>query len=513
MTTMLFVRRFLADYVRNPVNMLVLVLVPLVFVIVAAGSMAKAAELFGSAASRPAVETSTAGWAAGILAGVAMYYQVTDARDVDRRLVIAGLSGPRLVTARMIAGLGVAGIVSTTALVALAVRTGIDDPARVAAGTFLFSAIYLGIGALVGARVRNPLNGTVLLLFVWLIDVFLGPTLSGTDRWITRVFPTHYVSLWAVDLPSRHSGRLGDLGISLAWTAAALLAAFVVVNRTTRTANRRHRQPRPGSVRSQVAEAVRMSWRDWRRNPVLWVLLVVVPATFIWLADATTPPGQIPVALTEAGRQATAILDPANIHAATMAPVSEAALATLAGIFVILDARSGDRRLVLVGMRIGAVLTARLAVIGFAALLATAASVAVTAALFDARQWSLFILANVLIALTYGLIGVLLGPIFGKVSGVFIAFLLPFIDIGISQSPMLRSSPDGWASYLPSYGAMRVLVDSGLTDGFDEARSLLLALGWVAALTLAAIALFRHTAHPVTPAQQPSTSTVDSAAR
>jgi len=36
------------------------------------------------------------------------------------------------------------------------------------------------------------------------------------------------------------------------------------------------------------------------------------------------------------------------------------------------------------------------------------------------------------------LLGVLLGPVFGKVSGVFIAFLNPFADIGIGQSPMLR---------------------------------------------------------------------------
>jgi hypothetical protein len=40
-------------------------------------------------------------------------------------------------------------------------------------------------------------------------------------------------------------------------------------------------------------------------------------------------------------------------------------------------------------------------------------------------------------------VGVLLAPLFGKVAGVFVAFLIPFLDLGILQSPMLRADgPD-----------------------------------------------------------------------
>src|SRR6266511_2562681 len=79
-TTILFVRRFLADYARNPVNLLVL------------------------------VQAVTAGWAAGFVAAIAMYFQVAAARDTDRRLVIAGLPTTRLVGARLASGLaGVSG--------------------------------------------------------------------------------------------------------------------------------------------------------------------------------------------------------------------------------------------------------------------------------------------------------------------------------------------------------------------------------------------------------------------
>lgn len=496
MTTALLLRRFLADYARNPANLLVLVLVPTVFVIVAAGSMADAARLLGGAGGGPAVQKATVGWAAGFLAGVAMYFQVQAARDADRRLVIAGLPGARLVGARLLAGLALACLASAAALVALALRTGIDDPGRVSAGTLMTAVIYLAIGAVVGAAVRNPVNGTVVILFVWLIDVFFGPTLSSTESVATRLLPTHFVSLWMVDLPTRHGGRLGDLGWGLVWTGTAALVAYGLVTRASQLAHPHRSHTTPGGAAAQTIAAVRMGWRDWRRNPVLWVLLVLVPAVFIWLSDAITPHGSTPVTLNEGGRRAAELLDPAHMHAATMAPIGIASLSMLAGLFVVVDARAGDQRLTLAGLRTGAVLTARLTIVALAALLATAASLGVTAIVFDAHQWWVYAGANALIAVTYGLLGVLLGPIFGKVNGVFIAFLVPFLDIGIGQSPMLRTEPAAWAQYLPGYGGVRVLIDGALTATFDETRTLLLALAWLAALALAATALFDLAARP-----------------
>jgi hypothetical protein len=130
-------------------------------------------------------------------------------------------------------------------------------------------------------------------------------------------------------------------------------------------------------------------------------------------------------------------------------------------------------------------------VIGLAVLIATAVSLGVTATVFDARQWGVYAAGNALVAATYGLVGVVLGPIFGRVSGVFIAFLMPFLDLGIGQSPMLRSSPPGWAHLLPGYGGGRVLLDGALTAHFDEARALLIGLLWLAGLLVAATLLFR----------------------
>lgn len=500
MSTLVLTRRFLTDYARNPVNLLLLVLVPVVFVVVAAGSLVEAARLFGSSEAS-AVATATAGWAAGFLAGIAMYFQTAAARAADRGLVIAGLPAWRLVTARLGTGLVLAVLASAAALVALWARTGIEDPARAAVGTMMFALIYLGIGAVVGALVGNPVNGTVLILFVWILDVFFGPAMStAADQVGTRVLPTHYVTLWMTDLPLRHGGRVGDLGIAALWTAGALAVAFTVVVGTVRVARRRRRS-RPGSVVDQFVAATRMGWRDWRRNPVLWLLLVAVPAVFILAAQAITPHRPTSIVVAEDGLRSARTFDVFDLHAGTMAPIAVASLATLAALFVVLDTGPGDRRIALAGLRPGVALAARLAVIGAATALATAVSLAVAAFVFDPRQWVWYAAANALIAVTYAFLGVLLAPVFGRVAGVFIAFLIPFLDVGIGQSPMLRGEPAAWATYLPGYGAYRILIDGGLTAGFDEAGALLAALGWLAVLAAVAIGLVHRTIRPTTGAR------------
>ena len=60
----------------------------------------------------------------------------------------------------------------------------------------------------------------------------------------------------------------------------------------------------------------------------------------------------------------------------------------------------------------------------------------------------------------------------------------------------MRGEPTAWAAYLPGYGAYRVLIDGGLTPGFDEIRGLLIAAGWLAALAVAATVLVRRTIRP-----------------
>ena len=265
--------------------------------------------------------------------------------------------------------------------------------------------------------------------------------------------------------------------------------ACAVVAATTRVARHR-RSARPGSVGDQFAAALRLGWRDGCRNPVLWVLLAVVPAVFILLADAITPARPAALTLVENGRRFTETVELSHIHAGTMAPIAIASLATLAGLFTVLDARITDQRLVLAGLRAGVLLAARLAVIIFAAGLASVVSLAVTATVFDAHQWGLYAAANALLATTYGLLGAILGPRLR--SGRRSVHRLP----RPVPRPRHRAEPD--AQRPPGYGGSRVLIDASLTAGFDETRSLLIAVGWLATLLGAAALLLRCTARRTT---------------
>ena len=484
------VRRFLADYARIPANLLLLAVVPVVFVILAAGTLSDAAKLLGGAGGGAAIATVTAGWAAGLLAAVAMYFQVSSARDTDRRLVLAGLARSRLVAARLVTGACLAILGTGAALTALLVRTSIEQPARVALGTLMFAAIYLAFGAIVGATVPNPVNGTLVLLFVWIIDVFFGPTLSASQFLLTRILPTHFVSLWTVDLPPGHGGP-SELAVSLLWTVVALVVAFGVVMHTTRVVRA---QPEPAArhlLRGQLAAGLRMGWHGWRRTPALWVLLAVVPAVFIWLSDAVTPHGSTPISLVEDGVRFTDLVDPAHIHAGTMAPIAVGSLGAVAGVLMSLDAGAADRRLIVAGQRPGVVITTRLGMVMLAASVSTITAALVTAAVFEPHQWGPYLLALALSAATYGLIGMLIGPLFGRVAATYLAFLIPFLDLGIGQSPMLRGEPAAWARYLPGYGSTRALLDGALTLGFDEGGSLLIAGAWVLGLMAVFVTVFR----------------------
>jgi hypothetical protein len=510
-TTVVFIRRFLADYIRNPVNLLLLVVVPTVFVIVASGALAKSAKLLGGPGA-PAVQTATAGWAAAYIAGIAMYFQIAATRDTDRRVVIAGLPAARLAAARLLTGGCLALLAAATALIALAVRTGIDAPTHAVVGTLMFTIIYVAIGAAVGSVVGNPVNGTVIVLFVWIVDVFFGPAMGAGDRLATRVLPTHFVTLWMVELPSDHNGPLSTLGWAVTATIAAIVVAWALVAARTRAAHRRVWRAKPGSVVDQVAAASRAAWRDAGRNPTLWVLFVVVPVVFILGVYVVTPDMPITFFLVENGRRIAQTYPMIKIHGATMAPIAVASLAALVGLFTVLDSHAGDRRAALAGLRPTALLAARLGVLTAAALAATAVSLATTALVFEPARWPTYAAANILLALTYGLLGALLAPIFGRIGGVFIAFLLPFLDIGLIQNPMLQPEPTTLSKLLPGYGGSRVLLDGALTTSFHQAVPLLVGLGWLAGLALAVVVTYQRTTRPArTPSPVPNPVTPVSA--
>lgn len=495
MTTTRLMRLYLVEYARQPLNVVLLVVVPVLFVALSAAAFSDFAAIVGTVGVADDLAAPTAGWAAGFLAGVSGFFLVVGSKQPDRRLVGAGMGSARLVSARLGSGLFLVFVAATAALVTLWLRTDLTDPVRAIGGTFMFAVIYLAIGIAVGSIVNSTVNGSLIVIFIWMIDVFLGPGMAGGDVLITRLFPTHVVTLILLDSVSGHAGPIGDIGWALMWVAVSVLVSALIFFVTTR--QRYHRVRHPSYIRSRrVLAAFEYGFRDYRRNPALWVLLVVLPVFFISLSFYITPDAPASVEVREAGLESLVVLSMIDVHGAIMVPITVAFLSGLAGLFVVQGSLDADRRLALAGYRSSEILAARLGVVTMAVLLVTAVSLVVTAIDFSPAQWPVFAASNLLVALEYGMIGVIVGSLFGKLGGLYMMFLLPFIDVGIAQNVMFSAAPPAWGRFLPAHGAVRLMVDGAFTASFDEWAALGMTLAWILVLFVIGGAIFHQIAAP-----------------
>ena len=541
--TALMMRRALADYARRPLNLVLLVAVPVIIVVALAGDLAAMSKLLSATAKPGHLDVATAGWAAAAVAGLAGFFQVVGSRSADRRLAsIPGAAGP-VVAGRLIAGAGLAVAAAVAASVALAVRGAMVDPARAIPTVALVAVLYVAIGVLVATLVRSEMNGALLVSVIWMLDVFVGSGVGGSTAPFTRLFPLHFPTMILTGQAAHHSGPLSNLGWSLIWTvglAAVAAARYTSTTRPARTApharrattvtagreptvevvdaTRRQRParetPQPASApaagqapripASKAGAGLWAAMREYRRDRVLWALLIVVPVFFVALAAAQTPTKAMPVALINGARHFTAMISLRHIHAGEMASIASALLAGIAGLFVITGGADGDRRLVLAGFKPRQILAGHLGVIAGAAVLTSALSLAISAVFFAPRFWVEYVGADLLIALTYAMIGVLAGPLVGRLGGLYLLLLLSIVDVGYGQTVMFGPNPPGWGAFLPGRGAGRLLLDGSFTGGFEQYGYLLLALGWLAALTAGAVFIVRHqtgttTAHRSSP--------------
>lgn len=488
------VRRYLADQGRRPLNLVLLVVVPVIFVGLSSTAIADFARALGVGSAADSLGSVTASWAAAFLAGVSGFFLVHDSREPDRRLAGAGMSSSAIAGARLTTGLLLALAASIASLMALAALSEVTDPTRAIGGTLLAATIYLAIGVAVGTVVRSDVNGSLVVIFIWMLDVFLGPAMAGGDLAITRVFPTHFVTLVMLDAATAHGGPVSDLGWALLWAAAALAVAAWLFDRNT--APPRGMAGGPPRPWSRVVTGFSYGLIEYRRDVTMWLMLVVIPVMFITLSFYVTPSTPSPIEVVESGATSIAMVPMIDIHGALMVPITIGFLAGLAGLFIVRGSLEADARLVLAGFRPTEVLVSRMGVIAAAALLVSGVSLAVTAIDFEPRSWAWFAASNVLVALTYALLGVLAGVLFGRLGGLYVMFLLPFIDIGIAQNIMFSAAPPEWGALLPGRGAVRVLVDAAFTDHLDVGVDLVLAFAWLVALAVLTAAAFQRIAAP-----------------
>ena len=217
---------FAREQLRAPFTLALLVAVPALFVISAAGVLSDFAGALGGSLAGDAAVALSAGWAAAFISGALGLFQVASSRGADRRLALAGLGPARVAISRITASVGLAIIAAAAAFTALVVRVDVAHPLHAAVAVLAFALLYLAIGVLVGSLVTAPLEGSLLVVFTFLLDTFSGPGMTGGAP------PPWAVSQKAADiLIAAGMGTGSPTGdwVSIALvTCGALAAAFLV---------------------------------------------------------------------------------------------------------------------------------------------------------------------------------------------------------------------------------------------------------------------------------------------
>jgi hypothetical protein len=172
---------FVRQQVRNPVTVAMLVIIPVLFVILAASALEELSSSLGGDVAGSAATALGAGWAAAFLGGILGFFQVSSSRDADRRLALAGMGGLRVAVARIGACIGLSMLVAAIAFVVLWIDTGLADPGLALLAILACGLIYVGIGALIGSLVRDELAGSLTVALIFVMDMYAGPGMSGSE--------------------------------------------------------------------------------------------------------------------------------------------------------------------------------------------------------------------------------------------------------------------------------------------------------------------------------------------
>jgi hypothetical protein len=226
---------FVREHLRARLTLAMLVAIPVFFVLIFASVLGEFADALGGTLSGAGTTSAiSAGWAAAFLCGALAFFEVSSSRGADRRLAAAGLGAARVALARIAAAIALGVTVSAVAFTTLWLRSGIQHPAHAAAAILAFALIYVGVGALVGALVTGPLEGSLLVVLIFSVDVFSGPSMTGSDG-ILAHGPTRDATKLLIAAGTGQSSAGGQwlaVAIAVAVATAVALAAFWFAART-----------------------------------------------------------------------------------------------------------------------------------------------------------------------------------------------------------------------------------------------------------------------------------------
>lgn len=239
---------------------------------------------------------------------------------------------------------------------------------------------------------------------------------------------------------------------------------------------------------SRVSAAFRMGLREYRRTPLLLVLLVGLPVYIIGMFSVIIPTAEISLQFA-GGANVTASI--ASITVTFMTPLTGVFIGGLTGMVVMQMTSKADERLVLAGYRPYQVVLARLLFIGFIGVLVTVAATTMlllTGFVPDHLGW--FTLATLLATLVYGMVGIIVGIVLDTLPGIYFMLLAPMISGFLFQNPVVNET-GVWAAialYLPAHFPLKLAMSAAYTESVDArilVWSLFVLVVWIGLATAA----------------------------
>ncbi|MPZ50571.1 MAG: hypothetical protein GEU75_14955 [Dehalococcoidia bacterium] len=222
------------QYLREPVNLALLLIIPPLLIVAMSGALSTFSNVIGGNLGQRAGSGLAGLWAAAILTGVASFFLSLASACVDGRLILAGLR-PSAVTAAHAAMTIL--IALLTAAVSVLILLATQDVGRLAAlfgAIFVAALIYGSLGSLLSVYVHGDLEGSFVIILIFMLDAFVGGPLAAGRGIAADLLPVHFPSEVAIasmiDAPI-HDSWLVWSGLYL--VATSLLATYALMRRRT----------------------------------------------------------------------------------------------------------------------------------------------------------------------------------------------------------------------------------------------------------------------------------------
>jgi hypothetical protein len=186
------------QYARQPINLVLLALIPPLFIIAMSSAIGTFSDVLGGNLGERAGTALAGLWAASLLAGAATFFILRTSIRADGRLVAAGLPPSSLGMAHAATAVVLATLTTSVSFSMLVLTQDVADPLDLFVAILLAALVYAAIGAALAWFIEGDLEGSFVIILVFMLDAFVGGPLGGGGGFFAGLFPVHFPSEIAV---------------------------------------------------------------------------------------------------------------------------------------------------------------------------------------------------------------------------------------------------------------------------------------------------------------------------